>query len=82
MLPYGYENNAIMCFHQALSLERHRLLFYLNEQTDFFQRQKKYYTLHQSKLYKLFRNQNLDYTTTDLFSLADVRLTFVIFLLR
>ncbi|RZJ67225.1 MAG: class I SAM-dependent methyltransferase [Flavobacterium sp.] len=77
-LPYGYgkqRNNVLS--PSTLSLERHRLLWlYLNNETDFFSAPKK--VLHfapEQAFYKLFRNQqNLDYTTTDLYSpLADVK---------
>jgi SAM-dependent methyltransferase len=77
-LPYGYgkqRNNVLS--PSTLSLERHRLLWlYLKNETDFFTVPKK--VLHfapEQAFYKLFRNQeNLDYTTTDLFSpLADVK---------
>lgn len=77
-LPYGYgtqRNNVLS--PSTLSLERHRLLWlYLKNETDFFIAPKK--VLHfapEQAFYKLFRNQeNLDYTTTDLFSpLADVK---------
>jgi len=77
-LPYGYgkqRNNVLS--PSTLSLERHRLLWlYLKNETDFFTVPKK--VLHfapEQAFYHLFRNQeNLDYTTTDLFSpLADVK---------
>jgi hypothetical protein len=35
MLPYGYEKQQCAS-PSTLSLERHRFVFYLNEQTDFF----------------------------------------------
>lgn len=77
-LPYGYgkqRNNVLS--PSTLSLERHRLLWlYLKNETDFFTAPKK--VLHfapEQAFYKRFRNQeNLDYTTTDLYSpLADVK---------
>lgn len=77
-LPYGYgtqRNNVLS--PSTLSLERHRLLWlYLKNETDFFKAPKK--VLHfapEQAFYKRFRKQqNLDYTTTDLFSpLADVK---------
>jgi SAM-dependent methyltransferase len=77
-LPYGYgtqRNNVLS--PSTLSLERHRLLWlYLKNETDFFTAPKK--VLHfapEQAFYKRFRKQqNLDYTTTDLFSpLADVK---------
>lgn len=77
-LPYGYghqRNNVLS--PSTLSLERHRLLWlYLNKETNFFTAPKK--VLHfapEQAFYKRFRKQqNLDYTTTDLYSpLADVK---------
>jgi SAM-dependent methyltransferase len=77
-LPYGYgtqRNNVLS--PSTLSLERHRLLWlYLKNETDFFTAPKK--VLHfapEQEFYKRFKKQNnLDYTTTDLFSpLADVK---------
>lgn len=77
-LPYGYDkqrNNVLA--PGTLSLERHRLLWlYLHKNTDFFK--KPHQMLHvapEQCFYKLFRHQqNLDYTTTDLFSpLADIK---------
>ena len=77
-LPYGYgtqRNNVLS--PSTLSLERHRLLWlYLKNETDFFTAPKK--VLHfapEQAFFKRFRKQqNLDYTTTDLFSpLADVK---------
>lgn len=77
-LPYGYakqRNNVLS--PSTLSLERHRLLWlYLKNETDFFSTPKK--VLHfapEQAFYKRFRRQeNLDYTTTDLESpLADVK---------
>jgi predicted SAM-dependent methyltransferase len=79
-LPYGYgkqRNNALS--PSTLSLERHRLLWlYLKNETDFFTSNEKKKVLHfapEQAFYKLFRNQqNIEYTTTDLFSpLADVK---------
>ena len=79
-LPYGYGNqrNNVLS-PSTLSLERHRLLWlYLNSETDFFTSTEKKKVLHfapEQAFYKLFRNQNnINYTTTDLFSpLADVK---------
>ncbi|MFL9845522.1 class I SAM-dependent methyltransferase [Flavobacterium rhizosphaerae] len=77
-LPYGYgtqRNNVLS--PSTLSLERHRLLWlYLKNETDFFSAPHK--VLHfapEQAFYKRFRNMNnLDYTTTDLYSpLADVK---------
>jgi len=77
-LPYGYtkkRNNVLA--PGTLSLERHRLLWlYLKNETDFFLKSLK--VLHfapEQAFYKRFRKQeNLDYTTTDLESpLADVK---------
>ncbi|RNL95235.1 class I SAM-dependent methyltransferase [Sinomicrobium pectinilyticum] len=77
-LPYGYEKQRENVLSPGtLSLERHRLLWlYLKHETDFFTAPKK--VLHfapEQAFYKRFRKQqNLDYTTTDLESpLADVK---------
>lgn len=77
-LSYGYENERKNVLAPGtLSLERHRLLWlYLKQHTYFFKKTLK--LLHvapEQCFYKIFRNQqNLDYTTTDLFSpLADVK---------
>ena len=79
-LPYGYgtqRNNVLS--PSTLSLERHRLLWlYLKNETDFFTSKTKKKVLHfapEQAFYKRFRNQNnIEYTTTDLFSpLADVK---------
>ena len=77
-LPYGYENQRDNVLSPStLSLERHRLLWlYLQNETNFFTSPKK--VLHfapEQAFYKRFRKQNnLDYTTTDLNSpLADVK---------
>lgn len=79
-LPYGYGNQrSNVLSPSTLSLERHRLLWlYLRNETDFFTSKVKKKVLHfapEQAFYKLFRNQNnLEYTTTDLFSpLADVK---------
>ncbi|WP_417352985.1 class I SAM-dependent methyltransferase [Flavobacterium alkalisoli] len=77
-LPYGYghQRNNVLA-PGTLSLERHRLLWlYLKNETDFFTAPKK--VLHfapEQAFYKRFRKQeNLDYTTTDLNSpLADIK---------
>lgn len=77
-LPYGYgkqRENALS--PSTLSLERHRLLWlYLKEQTNFFTANKK--VLHmapeQCFLPIFKKQQNLDYTTADLYSpIADVK---------
>jgi len=77
-LPYGYEyprDNVLS--PSTLSLERHRLLWlYLKNETNFFTASKK--VLHfapEQAFYKRFRKQdNLEYTTTDLNSpLADIK---------
>lgn len=77
-LPYGYaaqRNNVLS--PSTLSLERHRLLWlYLQRETNFFSAPLK--VLHfapEQAFYKRFKKQqNLDYTTTDLESpLADVK---------
>jgi len=77
-LPYGYQNQRENVLAPGtLSLERHRLLWlYLKQETSFFKEQLK--VLHvapEQCFYKKFKQQNnLDYTTTDLFSpLADVK---------
>lgn len=77
-LPYGYEQQRENVLAPGtLSLERHRLLWlYLNQHSDFYKTSKK--VLHvapEQCFHSLFRKQqNLDYTTTDLFSpLADVK---------
>jgi SAM-dependent methyltransferase len=77
-LPYGYEKQRPNVLAPGtLSLERHRLLWlYLKNETDFFISRKK--LLHfapEQAFYKRFRKmENLDYTTTDLYSpLADVK---------
>ncbi|RAV28862.1 class I SAM-dependent methyltransferase [Sinomicrobium soli] len=77
-LPYGYESpRENVLAPGTLSLERHRLLWlYLKEETDFFSAPKK--VLHfapEQAFYRRFRKQdNLDYTTTDLESpLADIK---------
>ncbi len=77
-LPYGYENpREGVLSPSTLSLERHRLLWlYLENETDFFTAHIK--LLHfapEQAFYKRFKKQNnLDYTTTDLNSpLADVK---------
>jgi len=77
-LSYGYAiNRENSLSPSTLSLERHRLLWlYLQRETDFFTKPQK--VLHfapEQAFYKRFRKQeNLDYTTTDLLSpLADVK---------
>ena len=77
-LSYGYAINRENALSPStFSLERHRLLWlYLKNETDFFTKPQK--VLHfapEQAFYKRFRKQeNLDYTTTDLFSpLADVK---------
>src|SRR5690606_16098663 len=77
-LPYGYEKQRPNVLAPGTpSLERHRLLWlYLKNETDFFISRKK--LLHfapEQAFYKRFRKmENLDYTTTDLYSpLADVK---------
>lgn len=77
-LPYGYgKQRSNVLSPSTLSLERHRLLWlYLKRETDFFSKPLK--VLHfapEQAFYSRFRKQqNLDYTTTDLNSpLADVK---------
>jgi predicted SAM-dependent methyltransferase len=79
-LPYGYGTQRTNVLSPStLSLERHRLLWlYLQNETDFFTATTKKKVLHfapEQAFYKLFRKQqNIAYTTTDLFSpLADVK---------
>ena len=79
-LPYGYGNqrNNVLS-PSTLSLERHRLLWlYLQNETDFFTASTQKKVLHfapEQEFYKRFKKQNnIQYTTTDLFSpLADVK---------
>ena len=77
-LPYGYETQRHNVLSPStLSLERHRLLWlYLKNETNFFSDTLK--VLHfapEQCFLKLFKKlNNLDYTTTDLFSpIADVK---------
>ncbi|NOR28520.1 MAG: methyltransferase domain-containing protein [Lutibacter sp.] len=77
-LPYGYgiqRPNALS--PSTFSLERHRLLWlYLKNETDFFSKPKKVLHIAPEQCFlKLFKNQNnLDYTTADLYSpIADVK---------
>ncbi len=77
-LPYGYgkqRENALS--PSTLSLERHRLLWlYLKEETDFFTTQKKVLHMAPEQCFlPIFRKQqNLEYTTADLYSpIADVK---------
>lgn len=77
-LPYGYgQQRENVLSPSTLSLERHRLLWlYLKNETDFFTTPKKFlHVAPEQAFYKRFRKQeNLDYTTTDLYSpLADVK---------
>jgi SAM-dependent methyltransferase len=77
-LPYGYEKQRENVLSPStLSLERHRLLWlYLQQETNFFSAQKK--VLHmapeQCFLPIFKKQQNLNYTTADLYSpIADVK---------
>ena len=79
-LPYGYGNqreNALS--PSTLSLERHRLMWlFLRDETNFFTSKNKLKVLHiapEQCFLDLFRKQqNLDYTTSDLESpIADVK---------
>ncbi|WGH74297.1 methyltransferase domain-containing protein [Tenacibaculum tangerinum] len=79
-LPYGYgkqRENALS--PSTLSLERHRLLWlFLQDETNFFTSNKKLKVLHiapEQCFLTIFRKQqNLDYTTSDLESpIADVK---------
>jgi predicted SAM-dependent methyltransferase len=77
-LSYGYAINRDNALSPStLSLERHRLLWlYLQNETDFFTKpQKVLHVAPEQAFYKRFRKQeNLEYTTTDLLSpLADVK---------
>ena len=77
-LPYGYGNqrNNVLS-PSTLSLERHRLLWlYLKNETDFFSKDLKvlHFAPEQAFYNRFKKQQNLDYTTTDLESpLADVK---------
>ena len=77
-LPYGYGNqrNNVLS-PSTLSLERHRLLWiYLKNETDFFSKHLKvlHFAPEQAFYNRFKKQQNLDYTTTDLESpLADVK---------
>jgi len=77
-LPYGYgvqRSNALS--PSTFSLERHRLLWlYLKNETDFFTAPKKVLHIAPEQCFlKLFKKQeNLEYTTADLYSpIADVK---------
>ncbi len=79
-LPYGYgkqRENALS--PSTLSLERHRLMWlFLRDETEFFTSEKKLRTLHiapEQCFLDIFRKQqNLEYTTSDLESpIADVK---------
>jgi SAM-dependent methyltransferase len=77
-LPYGYEQQRENVLSPStLSLERHRLLWlYLKNETGLFTEKTK--LLHfapEQAFYKRFKKmENLEYTTTDLYSpLADVK---------
>jgi len=77
-LPYGYgvqRPNALS--PSTFSLERHRLLWlYLKNETDFFTTPKKVLHIAPEQCFlKLFKKQqNLEYTTADLYSpIADVK---------
>jgi predicted SAM-dependent methyltransferase len=77
-LSYGYAINRENALSPStFSLERHRLLWlYLKNETDFFTKpQKVLHVAPEQAFYKRFRKQeNLEYTTTDLLSpLADVK---------
>jgi predicted SAM-dependent methyltransferase len=77
-LPYGYgKQRPNVLSPSTLSLERHRLLWlYLKNETDFFSSPKKVLHIAPEQCFlKLFKNQeNIEYTTADLFSpLADVK---------
>lgn len=77
-LPYGYETQRENVLSPStLSLERHRLLWlYLQNETDFFTTQKKVLHMAPEQCFlSLFKKQqNLEYTTADLYSpIADVK---------
>lgn len=77
-LPYGYgEQRPNVLSPSTLSLERHRLLWlYLKNETDFFSSPKKVLHIAPEQCFlKLFKKQeNLNYTTADLYSpIADVK---------
>lgn len=78
LLPYGYgkqRSNALS--PSTLSLERHRLLWlYLKNETNIFTTPKKVLHIAPEQCFlRLFKKQdNLDYTTADLYSpIADVK---------
>jgi predicted SAM-dependent methyltransferase len=78
MLPYGYGEQRLNALSPStLSLERHRLLWlYLKNETDFFINPKKVLHIAPEQCFlKLFKQQqNLQYTTADLYSpIADVK---------
>ena len=80
LLPYGYGKQRLNALSPStLSLERHRLLWvYLQNETNFFTSKQKLNVLHfapEQEFYKRFKKQqNINYTTTDLVSpLADVK---------
>ena len=77
-LPYGYETQRANALSPStLSLERHRLIWlYLKNKTDFFTAPKKVLHIAPEQCFlKLFKKQqNLTYTTADLYSpIADVK---------
>ena len=77
-LPYGYgKQRPNVLSPSTLSLERHRLLWlYLKNETDFFSSPKKVLHIAPEQCFlKLFKKQeNLEYTTADLYSpIADVK---------
>jgi len=77
-LPYGYgKQRPNVLSPSTLSLERHRLLWlYLKNETDFFSSPKKVLHLAPEQCFlKLFKKQeNLEYTTADLYSpIADIK---------
>ncbi len=77
-LPYGYgTQRSNVLSPSTLSLERHRLLWlYLQNETNFFKNSLKvlHFAPEQAFYNRFKKQQNLDYTTTDLESpLADVK---------
>jgi hypothetical protein len=73
------EHKETMSYHQHSSWKTPFVWLFLNEESDFFhiQCKKRNNFAPEQAFYKLFKPENLDYTTTDLFSpLADVQMWF------
>jgi hypothetical protein len=67
------KHSATMSFHKYTFFRDILLWLYLNEQTDFLQRPKVLHFAPEAFYINSASKKNLDYTTTDLFSLADVK---------